>query len=187
MWRILAAHDGKKMTELWVLAASTCAGTAMGTARARLAPLGPGLASGGRLQQPQPLADGFFSRPVALPLEFDLQPGPLVGIESLQRGPGEFAIGRGLRREQGRIRPANRACGHLRPRGWHRRLRRFGPWGRRAAVERDNDEKRGCEAAHDPRRCPNSIRHRLVGPNLLTHIGARAADQAGRSWPQSLN
>lgn len=140
-----------------------------------------GLASESLLQQVQPRAHRSFGTLIALPFIFDLEAGPLIGIECFQFRPPELAIGRGLRREQGRIRPANRAFQHFRAHRHHGRLRRLRRGSARASRERDGDGKRGRKAERAPRSLYWIIRHRLVGPNLPAHIGAWAADQAGRS------
>ena len=101
---IMPWYGGKKMTELCVLGVAISAGAV--TLCVSLARLWTDLASGRRLQQLQPLARNSLRIPVALPLIFDFQPRPLVGIERLEVRPAEYAIGRGLGREQCRIRPA---------------------------------------------------------------------------------
>ena len=175
------------MTELCALTGPKGARAARGGWRAWLTPRRIRLASGRRLQQPQPFAHRPFGALIALPLEFDAQTGPLVGIDRLQFGPPVPAVGRGWGREQGRIRPANRRdFRHFGPHRLDDGLCRFRSLRRRAADECGRCAKRGREAARDPR-SRNMIWHRLVGPNLLTHIGARAADQAGRLCPESLN
>src|SRR6516225_11361410 len=50
------------------------------------------LTSIGRLQPAQPFADGLLRVLVALPLIFNFQPGPLIGIDGFQLGPAEHAI-----------------------------------------------------------------------------------------------
>ena len=106
-----------------------------------------GLAAAGGLQPAQPLPDEPFGALVALPLIFDLQPGPLIGVGGLQIGAAEHAIRRGLRREKGRIWPANR--GFLRFRAGRRRrsLCRFRRGARRAAGKRSKQRQRDRQAA----------------------------------------
>lgn len=150
------------MTELCTSTATTCAGAGL---CASVAPLRPGLASERELQQAQPLADRLFGMLIALPFIFGLEARPLIGIDRFQIQPPELAIGRGLRRQQGRIRPANPAFLHLRVDGRLGRLCRFRRGSGRASAQRGQHGKRGCHAARDPQSFRKMIRHHMVGPN----------------------
>lgn len=112
--------------------------------------LGGSLASESLLQLVQPLAHRSFGTLVALPFKFDLEAGPLIGIERFQFRSSELAVGGRLRREQGSIRPANRAFLHFRAHWHHGRLRCLGRGSARASGERDNDGKRGRKADRAP-------------------------------------
>ena len=54
-------------------------------------------ACAGRLQQGEALARGFLRIQVALSFVLDLQAGPFIGIDGLEIGSFELAIGGGLR------------------------------------------------------------------------------------------
>lgn len=54
-------------------------------------------ASAGVLQQGKTLARFLLCIPVALPLVLDFQVSPFIGIDGLEIGSVELAIGRGLR------------------------------------------------------------------------------------------
>jgi len=54
-------------------------------------------ASGGRLQQGEAVARGFFRVKVALPFILNLQAAPFVRVDGLEVGSLELAIGGGLR------------------------------------------------------------------------------------------
>ena len=167
LW-IIAVQRGEKMTELCALTVLKGA-RETGRWRARMSTSSrSGLASRRCLQQPQPFAHNPLRAEIALPLVFHAEAVPLVGVDGLQFGPAELAIGRRLGREQSRIRPANRRdFRHFGPHRRRRCLRRFGSLCRRATGQRRTGAKRGREAASDPQSCRNVIRHRLVGPNLL--------------------
>ena len=69
-------------------------------------PRGLALAPGRRLQPAQPVAHRLLRVLIAFPLVLDFQPRPLVGIERLEIGTAEAAIGRVRRDQQGAIGPA---------------------------------------------------------------------------------
>jgi len=131
------------------------------------------LASARRLQEAKPLSDDLFGVLVTLPLILELQPCPLIGIEGLQGGPSELAVRRGLRREKGWIRPADR--GFLRFRAGRRRLGlgRFGGRTGRAGGERSKHRQRDREAVRDPRFDRKTFWHRLVWPLVTSAHGSR--------------
>ena len=54
-------------------------------------------ASGGRLQQGEAVACGFFRVKVALPFVLNLQAAPFIRVDGLEVGSLELAIGSGLR------------------------------------------------------------------------------------------
>ena len=56
-----------------------------------------------RLQPAQPVAHELLRILIALPLIFDLQPLPLIGVEGLQFGTPKLAIRGGSRHKQGAI------------------------------------------------------------------------------------
>ena len=62
-------------------------------------------ACAGCLQQDEALARGFLRILVALSFVLDLQARPFIGIDGLEVGSFELAIGGGLRRQQCRIWP----------------------------------------------------------------------------------
>ena len=62
-------------------------------------------ASGGRLQQDEAVACGFFRVQVALAFVLNFQAGPFIRIDGLEVGSFELAIGGGLRRQQRQVRP----------------------------------------------------------------------------------
>ena len=69
-------------------------------------PRGFRLAPARGLQPPQLLAHRLLGGLIALPLVLDLDPRPLVGIERLEIGTAEAAIGRMRGDQQGAIGPA---------------------------------------------------------------------------------
>jgi hypothetical protein len=123
------------------------------TAKAR------GLAPGGGLQQPQPLADRPLGLLVASPLEIDTETGPLIRVDGLQLRPAEFAVGRRLRCQKRGIRPANSVFRHFGADGREPILCRFGHRCRRARAEH-KEQQGGCKA---PRNRRWMIGHRRVG------------------------
>jgi hypothetical protein len=60
-----------------------------------------GFASHGGLQLTQALANDLFRVLIAFSLVFELQAGPLIGVQGLGIGPSEATIRRGLWRKQG--------------------------------------------------------------------------------------
>jgi hypothetical protein len=62
-------------------------------------------ACAGRLQQSEAIARGFLRVQVALSFVLDLQPGPFIGVDGLEVGSFELAIGGGLWRQQRQVRP----------------------------------------------------------------------------------
>src|SRR4051794_20154696 len=74
---------------------------------------GLNLATGRLLELAQALARGFLGIAITTALVFKLQAGPFLRIHRRQLGSLELAIGRGLGREQRRIRPVNPGFGSL--------------------------------------------------------------------------
>src|SRR6185312_15085688 len=113
---------------------------------------------------PEPFADSPFRALITLPLIFDLEPRPLLGIERLQIGPAEYAVRRPLRHEQGGIRPANLGFLLFHDRWRDRSSGRLGPGCRRTTGEGTKQRQSQYDAVRDPRGHRKTVMHRLVGP-----------------------